>query len=78
MNTFIVPSNMISFSVFEHDHPCPDKYYNVVIFYKGDGKTPIIKPDIKGDIYHTTTLSSVNGWEGLLTKATAEVESKGF
>lgn len=79
MNTYVVPSQLISFSVFEHDHPCPDKYYNVVVFHRGDGKTPITKTeDVKGDIYHTSTMVTSHGWENLISDVCSSIESKGF
>lgn len=52
LNGHVAPHNLVSISVFEDDHPCPNKHYHAVIYYKGDGVTPLNKPkDIQGDIY---------------------------
>lgn len=35
VNTYVTPQNLVSFSVFEDDHPCPNKFYHVVVLHKG-------------------------------------------
>lgn len=43
---------MISFSIFEDDHPNKNEIYNIAIMHKGDDSKPIeIKGEIIGDIY---------------------------
>ena len=52
LNDHVAPHNLVSFSAFEDDHPCPKQQFHVVIYHKGDGIKPLIKPaDIQGNIY---------------------------
>ncbi len=52
LNTYIQPHHLISFSVFEEDHPNSDGTFNVAIMHKGSDSQPFErKGDIIGNIY---------------------------
>ena len=38
LNSYVAPHNLISISVFEDDHPCPNKFYHAVVMHKGNGE----------------------------------------
>lgn len=33
LNNHVAPHNLVSFSVFEDDHPCPKQQYHLVIYH---------------------------------------------
>ena len=69
MNGHIAPHNLVSISVFEDDHPCPNKHYHLVVYHKGDGIAPLVKPiDIKGEIYSLHQFRS-DEWERVLQQS---------
>jgi hypothetical protein len=78
LNTFVAPHNLISFSVFEDDHPCPNHFYHVVVMHRGDGLTPIKRnEEIRGDIYQLKTEYSKGeeSWEHVIQKVCGELDS---
>jgi hypothetical protein len=44
MNDYVVPSNLVSLSIFEDDHPNPKNFYHAVVYHKGEGQTPVTHP----------------------------------
>ncbi len=68
INGHVAPTNIVSFSVFEDDHPCPTNHYHVVVYHKGDGLETITKPDdVKGELYQLHQFES-DSWEGVTQK----------
>lgn len=79
LNTFIQPHNLVSFSVFEDDHPCPDKFYHVVVLHKGGEPTaPFARSEeIRGDVYRLETRQSQDGWERQIYEVCMGIENRG-
>ena len=59
LNTYIAPHNLISFSIFEDDHPSPERWYHVVLMFRGDGFTPFKRNEnVVGDVYSMSNFRS--------------------
>ena len=78
LNTYISPSNLISISIFEDDHPNAHNIYNLVILHKGKGDSPLDKKDIKGDIYSVKFHNFDKGWEHLGEAVIKDIDEGGF
>ena len=78
LNTYVAPANMISFSIFEDDHPCDNNLYHAVVFFKGKADTPLDKKEIQGDIYSLTFEHTSDGWERLGEQVCNVLDEGGF
>ena len=78
MNTYIAPSNLISISIFEDDHPCDNNIYHMVILHKGKGDSVLDKKDIKSDIYKLNFQSFDKGWEEMTEEVAKIIDKEGF
>ena len=78
MNQYVSPSNLISISIFEDDHPCENQIYHFVVLHKSRGDTILDKKDIKGDIYKLQFHSIDKGWEELSEEVCKAMDREGF
>ena len=67
LNTYVAPHHLVSISVFEDDHPCPDKLFHAVVLHKGSDHNPLQpSSDIHGSLYDLESFTSQEGWEEVL------------
>lgn len=77
LNTYVAPHNLISFSVFEDDHPCPKQLCHAVVYHRGSALKPLAKPaDVQGNIY-SLKQTNADGWEDAADSAIKLMEKAG-
>jgi hypothetical protein len=78
LNEYVSPSNLLSYSVFEDDHPCDNQLYHAVAYLKAEPAKPLTKTDdIQGDIYKVKNFTS-HSWENAVEQALGFIEGLGL
>ena len=79
LNTYIAPHELLSFSIFEDDHPCNNRLCHAVVTHKGSDSTPLIKgEEIKGDVFKLKIYRQNSTWEDLLRLLSSDIEKLGI
>ena len=78
LDKYVEPHNLVSYSIFEEDHPNAPGLYHSVILFKGNGTNESKKPDDTKTIYQIDLIPGDEGWETLLSVVTYKIDETGF